>query len=264
MGLRNTTNRTIIASLCLIIAGGLLLVFGQLKVPYWLRILLTHTGSFIIASVAMALIFQYWQLRGLLNDLAETTRCSKEVEASGITGFSTDFHDGVPWDQLFQRSNRLNMMVAYASTWRNRHQQALQNFLSNNQSELHVVLPDPNNSVIMEEMALRFGYDSVDLQSRVNDALSFFSDLGEHYPGQVTVYFIPKALTFTFYRFNNHAVIASYRHRPNRGTIMTLTAERGGNLYGWIREEWYGIVGGKEMVGIAKIVYSSESSRDQV
>ncbi len=40
---------------------------------------------------------------------------------------------------------------------------------------------------------------------------------------------------------------------------MTLTAERGGDLYGWIREEWYGIVGNNEITGIVREAYSSQN-----
>ena len=111
----------------------------------------------------------------------------------------------------------------------------------------------------MAEMALRFGYTVEQLCSEVKDALSFFSDLGKTCCGKVTVYFIPKALTFTFYRFNTYVVFASYRHQPDRGTIMTLIAERGGNLYGWIREEWYGIVGSDKVPGIAMVAYCSKT-----
>jgi hypothetical protein len=261
MKLKNTTKSTIVASIIGLLVGAILILFGQSASLNWLRVLLTHTGSFVIASVAMALIFQFWQIKGLLEDLLSVTRWSEQIEASGISGFSTNFHDSVQWDQLFdhKRSNRLNIMFAYASTWRNAHQQHLEEFLSDGQAKVEVVLPDPEVTVVMEEMAFRFGMNVDELKSRVLDALSFFKNLGDSKPGSVRVYYIPKSLTFSFYRFNNHAVLASYRHRPNRGSIMTLTAERGGDLYGWIREEWYGIVGNNEVAGIAKEVYSSEN-----
>lgn len=261
MKLKNTTAKTILASIIGLLFGALLIMFGQSAKNDWLQILLTHTGSFVIASVAMALIFQFWQMRGLLEDLYRAMRWSEQMTASGVSGFSTSFHDNVQWDKLFdrKRGNKLNIMFAYASTWRNANQQRLENFLSDGQASVEVVLPDPEVEVVIEELAYRFAMTVEDLKTRIKDALDFFKTIGDNFPGKVRVYYMPKTLTFSFYRFNSHAVIASYRHQPNRGTIMTITARRGGDLYGWIRSEWYGIIGNNEVSGIAREVYFSES-----
>ncbi len=261
MKFKKAKNTTIVASIIGILFGAILMLIGQSTSINWLCVLLTHTGSFVIASVAIALIFQFWQMRGLLEELLSATRWAEQIEASGISGFSTNFHDSVQWDKFFdrKRSNRLNIMFAYASTWRNAHQQHLEEFLSDGQTKVEVVLPDPEVTVIMEEMAFRFSMSVNELKNKIHDAFLFFKNLGDNTPGEVRIYYIPRALTFSFYRFNNHVVLASYRHRPTRGSIMTLTAERGGDLYGWIREEWYGIVGNNEVAGIAREAYSSQN-----
>lgn len=242
MKIRRTWANTLILSLGAILVGVLLLVASG-EVTGARKVLFQHVGSFVIASVAMALIFEFWQLRSLLNDLYEQAGITEKIQRAGISSVSVLFQDGVDWDRLFRESRRLGIVFAYGSTWRNTHQHRLREFLRAADAELDVVLPDPQNDIIMAEMALRFGEIPPDeLRGRIQDATRFFIELDHQFAGTVRVFYVNRSLTHSFYRFDTKAVLASYRMRPGRGPVVTVVVDNGGELYEWIKDEWYGIV----------------------
>ena len=78
------------------------------------------------------------------------------------------------------------------------------------------------------------------MTSRVEEAIEFFKELGNsaNQNSAVTIYLFQRTFQFSFYRFSQGAVVASYSHRRDRGGIITLLADRGGELYGWTGDEW--------------------------
>lgn len=252
--------RTAIAALTLILAGVLLLALGANVKVQWLSLLANGLGSFLIASVAIGLIFEFWQLRGLLDDLNEQARIIHEVAAARLSGFSASFYDSVPWEKLFLESTRLDMVFAYAATWRNAHQNHLERFLRRRDTQVQVVLPDPNQNVVINEMAHRFGTTPEQLKARIAEAEDFFRTLGSAAQGTVRIFHFGRSFTLTLYRFNSRAVLTTYRLPPNRGSVLTLVGDRGGELYEWVRDQWYGILKDGQEQGITQLIYDNKAN----
>ena len=257
MKLSHSVQRTIIVALLSVLSGGVLLLIGASVSKPWLSVLLLNVGAFIIASVAMALIFEFWQLRSLLDDLFAAAQVSEQLQRAQLSGFSVSFYDGVPWDELFNESNRLDLMVSYARSWRNTQLMRLQRFLEREDAILEVVLPDPEVELTVNELATRFGTDGEQVRRDIREAFDFFVTLAEGARGVVKIYYLARSPTFTFYRFNNRVVFATYRHQPGRGPILTLVAKRGGEFYDWVRTEWYGITKEGIKAGMTRLVYPS-------
>jgi len=231
--------RTLVVALITLLVGVFLLWLGD-RAPAgsgW-RILALNTGSFVVASLVMALIFQFWQLRGLLNDLRSEAGITEEYVRSGIRSFTTAFHAKVPWPELFASSSRVRIAVAYAQTWRRAQQDVLEEFLSREGTELEVVLPDPEVEVVLNEMALRYAIAPAELRMRIEKAAEEFTALEVGRKGTVSVYFLSRSLLYTCYLFDNEAVFTTYRHRPDRGPIVTLRLDKKGDFYVWLSEEW--------------------------
>lgn len=252
--------KTAVAALVLILVGVLLLVLGANLDPGWRAALAYNVGSFIVASVVLALIWQFWQVRGFLDDMFKEARIADTLKRARITHFFTSFHDPVPWDDLFAGSKSLDILFAYAHTWRNTHRTRLERLLRSSDAKLNIVLPDPDNEVVMAEMALRFGYTPDGLKERVHEAKQYFEELATRGEGRVSIYYLARSLTFTFYRFSSGAVFTTYRHKPGRGAVITLVCEREGELYGWIRDEWYGIVEEAVRSGAARLAFQSQTA----
>src|SRR6266480_2087640 len=124
-----TRLRTWIAALLAIVFGGILLFISQQFEGHWYGRLINDCGSIIIASVALVLVFDYWQKEAFFTELFKTARNAEQVQMSGISGFSESFHDDVPWEEFFHRSTTLDIFFCYGSTWRNTHGHRLEPFL---------------------------------------------------------------------------------------------------------------------------------------
>ena len=227
----------------LFVLAGLVLLFVSERLSAPWSTLVAQLGSFLVAAVAVALIFEFWQLRTLLEDLFDKIPSADEWRRSGIRRFSATFNDSVPWAELFYKSDRLNLVVAYAMTWRNTNQEQLERFVRRQGTVLEVVLPDPERQESMEEFGRRFDLPPEEVADRIREAVQFFQELAEnaHNESIVRLYLWPRTLQFSFYRFNTRAVFASYRHPHGRGGVITLLAERDGELYSWISKEWDGM-----------------------
>lgn len=255
-----TKLRTWVAALSAVILAILLMVLGGAVRLSWLSILLYNIGSFLLASVVIALIFEFWQLKIFLEELFEEAKITDQVRRARILGFSTTFHDGVAWEELFERSSQLDILFVYGSTWRNTHQHRLEKLLARPRSRLGVVLPDRENTVVLAEMAERFGRTPEDLRARIQEAEEFFRGLAERLPGEVTIYALGRSPTFTFYRFNTKAVFTTYRHSPGKGGIITMVVDREGEFYEWIRAEWHGITREGVRNGMTRVLFTKPSS----
>ena len=79
-----------------------------------------------------------------------------------------------------------------------------------------------------------------DVSAVVCEAIDLFKYLERmaHKNSKVRVYLFQRTIQFSFYRFNRRAVFATYNHRRDRGNIVTLLADRGGEMYEWIGDEW--------------------------
>jgi hypothetical protein len=149
-------------------------------------------------------------------------------------------------------------MVGYAATWRNTHRAKLVKLLDKPDCRVEIVLPDHLEDAVITELAARFQLEPLDVRHRIEEAAADFKALGKAAKGTLTIYSYKRAPHFTFYRFNNRVVFASYRHRPGRGPILTLVGDRGGELYDWIRDEWYGITDDSMKLGITSILYKNK------
>lgn len=235
MKLARFASKTIIALLIGLLLGVLLLVFANRDGVFH------DIGAILTTSVTMSLIFQLWLLKDLLRDLFDNVRSAEHWSRSGLSGFYLDFHDEkLPWADLFEKSDQLSIVVAYARTWRNTHQTQLTNFIRSPRRTMEVILPDPASDDSMVEYGRRFDTTADEMRKRVYEAIDFFKGLSEiaDQNSSVAIYLFRRTFQLSFYRFSQGAIVASYSHRRERGGIITLLADRGGDLYKWTGDEW--------------------------
>jgi len=246
--------RTLVAAFGFLIVGIVFLVLANSAPADWQRILLLNVGSFVIASVVMALVFEHWQMRAVIEDLFDQARIVEQVKSAQITGFSTSFHQ-LPWQELFAGSTYIDIMFAYGGTWRNAHREELSALAAVKDARIRVVLPDPEAPITINEMAERFGTTPDELRVKIKEADMFFRELARTSGCNVVIYYLKRSMTFTFYRFNTHAVYTTYRHKPGKDKVVSFVCRRGGEFYDWLRSEWYGMTEDGCKIGIARQVY---------
>lgn len=246
--------RTLLAGAAALIVGGVLLLCAHAWHATWYAQILHELGSVLIATVALLAIFDFWQKDALFRELFRHARSAEQLRAARISGFSSAFQDNVPWEDLFAKTKCLELMVAYGATWRNTHSQRLNHFLSNEGTNLRVILPDPENSDVVKELARRFSKDTASIRSKVQEAIEFFKSLRESFPHKVGIYLMASCPTHTFYRFDNEAVLALYPHFQGRTGVPTFVVERGGELYEFVLAECHSLFREAAKTGIVKEV----------
>ena len=179
MKTERTLQRTIIIALSLTIVSCLLIVAAQ-ALPAgktWLATILTNVGSFFLASVVLGVVFEVWQKKTFLEEVFAEAKIVEQIRAAGLIGYSPGFYETVDWSALFAKSTSLDIFFAYGATWRNIHQQQLEQLVSRNGARLRVVLPDPTNETVLKEMSSRFSLPEAELVRRIEEAIGFFKDL---------------------------------------------------------------------------------------
>jgi len=204
--------------------------------------------------VATGLLSVAWELIGKRRFAAEVlskARLSTDVVEAGITRVTNNYLDDVEWEDLFDDVTQLDIVVAYARTWRNAHISRLQGMAKRSGTRIRVFLPDPDDTETMVVLAKRFSTTVEDLQKTVREALEEFSELAQPGGGEVCVYVRSGDAMFSCYVFDKQAVLTLYSHGQRRTPVPTLGV-RGGTLYRFVADEVAAIEKQSEQVFPAK------------
>jgi hypothetical protein len=257
--LTTTRAKAIIISLVVLIVGIVLLAIGGALQGWRLTFgsLFAALGSFVIASVAVTLAVQQWQLSAFLEQFFAEMKVGEDLKRSGIARFWLYFQD-VPWEELFDRSTSLDIVFAYAERWRDEHRHRITAMLEKGGSRLRIVLPDPDNDTVVAGLALQFQRPPAELREKIRAAQADFERIARGTKAHVEIFFVARPLVFTFYRFDGEAVLTTYRHQPGRGDVLTLLILKSGELYGWLSKEWYGLTEDAVKLGQARCIFKQD------
>ncbi|KWE84935.1 hypothetical protein WL81_26295 [Burkholderia ubonensis] len=147
---------------------------------------------------------------------------------------------GVDFSKLIRAANKLDIFVCYANTWRNSYEQDLRVLARKPNSRVRLIVPDPTNQRIIEELAHRFNagnaqeiVDKIDTAQR--EFKGIFTAAESH--ADFSIWTHHETPVTSFYRFDNVAVVTLYKHARGRGDTPTIVAERPGGLYSYIENE---------------------------
>jgi len=189
-----------------------------------------------------------WELigkRAFTDEILLKANMSRDLADAGIEVATQNFRDNrIAWEQLFANSNRLDLWVSYASTWRNTHAQAIEKLLSRKDARIRVVLPNPANDRVLQELADRYEKTKEGLKKQIEEAIAAFTQLKA--PGTVEVYLANTLPIFTIYIFTSKAVIAFYNHRKGRIPVPTLVCGEDGFMFKYVTKEFEGIIANAE------------------
>jgi len=244
------TLRVIIAALIFIIIGFLLIwgMAGNTWTGKWrtLQVLLEQLGGLLFVTGAITLSWELAVKRAFLAEILVKTQVSRDIALAGLLKITNRFHDDIDWRGYIEKSNKIDIFFAYGRTWRGTHEEHLKTALKNNQARIRIVLPDPNDGATVSELARRFSIDRPeDLKGRIEESVIFFKELNniaENEDGSVELWFLPECPVFSFYRFNQFGILATYKHQRGRGNVPTFVFEQGGTLYDFMRQEFEAMI----------------------
>ena len=248
--IERTTLRTVIAILAGILLGiGLLYLSGLPGI--WtgreaLQSVVRDLGALFVGTVAVAMLWELWGKRALLDEVLAKVRLAEQVRAAGLVSISSSFHgNGWDWQTLLSTTNQLDIFFAYGRTWRRMCQSHLVELAARGHSKIRVVLPDPEDDVSIRSMADRFETTPDELKTQICEAKEFFQSLlpeDTSLRENVTVWFRRGTTLFSFYILDKVAVITLYAHTfESFGPTVkspTLIISKGGWMFDWLQDEF--------------------------
>lgn len=253
--LKQITNlRTYIASALIFILGVLFLITGE-KITFpegylWAKSVTSNFGALLIASVSIAMLWELFSKRSFLDELLAKTGLADDLRTVGVTGVSLNPMRGADFSKIIRSSERLDIFVCYANTWRATYEEDLRFLASKKNCRIRLIVPDPDNHEIMKDLAKRFNAnDAATMEGRIRQAItdykSLFASVTNH-KVDFSVWIHDETPVSSFYRFDRCAVITLYKHAKGRGNSPTIVAERGGALYTYIENEIDSMIRGIE------------------
>lgn len=175
----------------------------------------------------------------------------ENIDLAGIVGFTDNFHVGIDWAPLFANTKNLDIFFSYGRTWRHTHRQALLDLVTKSAISIRVVLPDPEHETTVAQLVEQFKYTPEKVRDYISDAVIFFSNLelraNEAGSGStVSIWFLCSVPKFSFYGFDEVAVLAWSSHRRDQPSVPVLLVKRGGKLFSFVEEEFSAMIAGKD------------------
>jgi hypothetical protein len=237
------TLKIALAGLVVLGAGVLCLYLGGSDDQFWrshqsVQALLDSLGAALVISVGLGAVWEFIGKRAFALEVLERARTSIDVVEVGLKRIGTDYRTVPDWPELFRTVRHLDVFAAYASTWRNNNLAELQQVAERSGGRIRVFLPDPGDERTIGTLAVRFAISKEELQRRINETADGFLSMRQSHGAKIDVYYAAGDRMFTFYIFDDTAVITFYRHKPDRsGVIPTVVVEAGGTWYEFLQEE---------------------------
>ena len=199
--------------------------------------MVNNLGALLIVSTALGVLWELIGKRAFAREVLETALTSADVEAAGLMRVGTNYVKEPDWESLFGTVRKLDIFLAYGSTWRNTHMPQLEK-LARNGGRIRVYLPDPIDAVAIQRLADRFAKTPDELGRLIDEARRAYQALPVAGGGSIEVFFRPGDPVFSCYRFDGTAVLTLYTHQRKRTGVPTIVCRDGGSLYQFIRDEF--------------------------
>lgn len=237
-----TTATLVLVAIGVALLGIGLLYVGELDGPWWLKhpsfqALVRDLGALLVVSAAIGVLWDLFGKRAFAREVLETARTSTDVEAAGLTRIGVNYVEEPDWEVLFATVRKLDIFVAYGSTWRNTHYERLRK-LAQSGGRIRVYLPNPDDAVAIAQLAERFDKPPAELVTLIDEARRAYQSLSTDRGGSVEVFYRSGNPVFSCYRFDGAAVLTMYTHQRRRTGVPTLVCRDGGSLYQFIRDEF--------------------------
>lgn len=129
------------------------------------------------------------------------------------------------FDELIGASARMALFFIHSRRWRENHDAAIKRFMEREESALEVFLPDLENHELMFSLEKHFD-DGPLIPAMVADAYRYFARLAREYGKPVEIRLFGRYPTYSFYRFDDRAVIALYSNAVAKKELPAFEVSR--------------------------------------
>lgn len=165
-------------------------------------------------------------------------RLTRDFGTAGLLRIGATYLSELDWKHLFAEVTELDIVVAYGQTWRNLHARELAQLAARPDRRVRVVLADPHDDLTVAVLADRFNLTHNELRARITTTRRAYQALRREDGAQIEVYYRAGDRVFSFYRFDDIAVVGLYSHSRARGAaVPVFVCARPGELFEFIQDE---------------------------
>ena len=140
------------------------------------------------------------------------------------------FTNFVPrFEELIASATRMELFFIHSRRWRENHDATIKRFLARPESRLEVFLPDLESHELLFSLEKHFD-DGPLIPALVADAYRYFGRLAREARGTVEVRLFGRYPTYSFYGFDERAVIALYSNSTAKKELPAFEIRRDGFL----------------------------------
>jgi hypothetical protein len=133
------------------------------------------------------------------------------------------------FEELIAGSSRMVLYFIHSRRWRENHDAAIKSFLGRDDTTLEIFLPDLGNHELMFSLSRRFE-DGPLTPTLVVDAYKYCARLARDYGKPGDVWLFGRYPTYSFYQFDQRAVIALYSNTAAKKDIPAFEVSTDGLL----------------------------------
>ena len=149
------------------------------------------------------------------------------IRVGPFAGFVTRF------DELIASPSTMVLYFIHSRRWRENHDAAIKAFMSRDGASLEVFLPDLENHELMFSLEKHFD-DGALIPALVEDAYRYFARLARDYQKPVQIWLFGRYPTYSFYRFDERAVMAMYSNSVAKKELPAFEITSDGILGGFL------------------------------
>jgi hypothetical protein len=133
------------------------------------------------------------------------------------------------FEELIAESNRIVLYFIHSRRWRENHDAAIKAFLRRNGTSMEIFLPDLGNHELMFSLSRRFE-DGPLTHTLVVDAYKYCARMARDYGKPADIWLFGRYPTYSFYQFDQRAVIALYSNTTAKKEIPAFEVSNDGLL----------------------------------
>lgn len=178
-------------------------------------------------------------------DILAKITISGSIDDAGLVGITMQPRN-IDWDGLFGKVSEIDVFFTYGRTWRNSNSNLLDQFIRRSGCRLRVILPNPENDVILQELSNRFSKSPEEFRNLINEATKDYlkmREIGEKHGAKVELWHASVTPMFTIYRFDKAVILALGSYKSAKGDVPHLICKPEGSFYKYATGEFETLIG---------------------
>lgn len=205
-------------------------------------IIIANLGALLALDISVSLFTAPVQ-RNFANEVLNKISLSENLRTAGIKEILMQPRD-IQWEDLFRKSKEVSLFFVTNHTWRNINLVHIEAFVKRKGNKLTVILPDPDNSTVVQELANRLKRTPERCREEINKARSAYhqlaklSDSTSGGGADVNRRIASVMPMYSFYIFDETAIIVFQSYQDYKGDVPHIVSQKGGPLYEFIDREF--------------------------